>query len=313
MYPDVKFRQIRAFIAVAEWRSFTKASAALHISQPALTASIRQLEETLATRLLDRNTRSVTLTESGESFFATAKYLVRSFDSFIGDTRDKGNLQAGQVVVSALPSVSATLVRDSIPKFRRMFPGVSLHLYDGIDLDVAGHVVRMQADFGVGGRLTRYPELDFEPLAVEKAFVVFRRGHWLAQRKKVAVAELADEPMIVQSRRTRWQQLVEEAFVKSDVRTNTLCEVQQLSSLKSFIETGLGVAIVNSTCLPVVVGAGILAREVASPPITREIGIITRAGGSMSVAAESFRQIIHAALTHAGAGPAQSADAARPA
>ena len=105
--PDLSTRQLRAFLALAEQRSFTRAAEALHLSQPAFSALIRALEEALDTRLFDRSTRSVELTAEGRLFETSARQLLGDFGAALGTLRDHLQLRTGRVSLAALPSLAA--------------------------------------------------------------------------------------------------------------------------------------------------------------------------------------------------------------
>jgi DNA-binding transcriptional LysR family regulator len=110
MPTSLNLRHLEALIAIARAGNFTRAAQALHISQPSLTVQIRQLEEALGVRLLDRNTRSVRLTQIGRELTPVIERLVREVDSVVLNARDLATGNRGLVTVAALPSISATIL-----------------------------------------------------------------------------------------------------------------------------------------------------------------------------------------------------------
>src|SRR3954465_13111380 len=125
---DLSLRQIRAFVSVAHLKSFTRAAALLHLSQPALTVQIRRLEEALGVKLLDRNSRTVELTRVGRELAPVLQRLLRELDSVVIDTRDLAAKRHGVVRIAALPSVAAGLLPDVIAAFREGNPRVTFVL-----------------------------------------------------------------------------------------------------------------------------------------------------------------------------------------
>jgi DNA-binding transcriptional LysR family regulator len=111
---DVNLRQIRAFVTVAQLRSFTAAAAMLHIAQPTLTVQIKRLEEALALRLLDRNSRSVGLTRIGRDLLPVFQRMLADLDSVVVDARDLSSQRRGTVRIACLPSIAAGLLPDAI-------------------------------------------------------------------------------------------------------------------------------------------------------------------------------------------------------
>src|SRR3954454_10146949 len=107
---DLNMRQVRAFVSVAHFKSFTRAATLLYISQPALTVQIRKLEEALGIRLLDRNSRTVEITRIGRELLPVFQRILREIDSVILDVRELANQRHGVVRVAALPSFAAGLL-----------------------------------------------------------------------------------------------------------------------------------------------------------------------------------------------------------
>src|SRR5450755_1168429 len=105
---DLNLRQIRAFVSVAQLKSFTRAAGLLHLSQPALTVQIRKLEEALKSRLLDRNSRSVELTRIGRELLPLLQRTLHDLDAVVVDTHARSAGRLGTVRVASLPSFAAS-------------------------------------------------------------------------------------------------------------------------------------------------------------------------------------------------------------
>src|SRR3954462_3195566 len=148
---DPSLRQIRAFVSVAHLKSFTRAASVLHLSQPALTVQIRRLEDALAVRLLDRNSRTVELTRVGRELAPVFQRLLRELDTVVIDTRNLGAKRYGVVGMAALPSVAAGLLPDAIAAFREANPRVTFVLKDVITKRVLSLVRTEEVDLGVLG------------------------------------------------------------------------------------------------------------------------------------------------------------------
>src|SRR5258706_13451301 len=122
---NINLRQVRSFVVVAGAGSFTRAARLLHISQPALTVQIRQLEGALGLKLFDRNTRQLDLTPLGKELLPTFERLVRDFDSVTESARQLAAGVPGVVHVPALPSISSSLMPAAIPALRKGHPGIA--------------------------------------------------------------------------------------------------------------------------------------------------------------------------------------------
>ena len=128
IYPTVK--QIRAFVAVNEFRSFARAAEHLHLSQPALSETISQLEAIVGARLLQRTTRSMQLTPLGAYFLPRARSLAKDLDRVMSDLADIAHLQRGHVDIGCLASIAYKVLPRILASFQSQHPGVSLHLRD---------------------------------------------------------------------------------------------------------------------------------------------------------------------------------------
>ena len=115
--------QIRSFVAIAKSGSFTRAARAVHLSQPALTVQIRQLEQALNVKVLDRNTRSVRLTRVGEELVPVLERLLHELDTVVAEARGLAAMRHGIVHVACLPSFAATILPAAIVAFRAHHPG----------------------------------------------------------------------------------------------------------------------------------------------------------------------------------------------
>src|SRR3954454_7223251 len=136
---NISLRQLRAFVTVAALQSFMEAAEALHTTQPALSAQIRDLETELGLRLFDRNTRSVTATQAGSDLLRIVEKILADIGSVSAHAQDVARKNIGRVVIAALPSVASTLVPQAVVRFRAEHPGVTVTLKDAL----AGRIVEM--------------------------------------------------------------------------------------------------------------------------------------------------------------------------
>ena len=128
---DISFRQLQAFVLIAEHRSFSRAAEQVHLSQPALSYSLRKLEDALGLSLLARNTRSVELTAAGLRFLEQARRLLRDMDNAVHDAHEQLHLESGSLRIAVLPSVAIEPLPRVLQEYRRRYPGIDISLHDG--------------------------------------------------------------------------------------------------------------------------------------------------------------------------------------
>jgi DNA-binding transcriptional LysR family regulator len=126
--PEVNSRQLRAVLAVAEYRSFIAAAAFLKTSQPALTRTIKQIEGALGASLFSRSTRQVSVTEAGKEFAALAERLLNDLKIGIENVRELAEQQRGQIIVASIMSLAHVALPRLIAEYNRHFPGIEIHL-----------------------------------------------------------------------------------------------------------------------------------------------------------------------------------------
>ena len=161
---NVALRQLRAFLSVAKHGSFSRAAQDVGLSQSAISLSVRQLENELGLKLLDRTTRQVLLTAAGVTLVANGSRLIDELDSTLKELRDIGVQHRGRVVMACVPAVARSLMPKCVEYCAAKWPGVSINIDDSAAADVILKVGRGEVEFGIAsGRIAR-AELHIEPL-----------------------------------------------------------------------------------------------------------------------------------------------------
>jgi DNA-binding transcriptional LysR family regulator len=291
-YFDLNLRQLQSFVTVARLNSFTRAAWLLHLSQPALTKQIRQLEETLGVRLFDRNTRSVGLTRIGQELAPVVNQLLQEIEAVVVNTKELAEKSRGVVRIAALPSISSTLLPAVIARFKQSYPGVSVVLKDVIAQRLIAMVKAEEVDFGVGSLNVADPEVGFSPLIGDRMIVVFPPGSKLEQKKAVGLRELANLPLVLMESGSSVRKLVDQAFASIGQIARPAFEATYMSTAAGMVRAGLGIAILPASAFEMGELTGLRARPIKSPALTREIGVIEKTGRSLSPAAESFLNVM---------------------
>src|SRR5438105_2989545 len=152
-------RHIRSFLVLARARSFTRAAAELHMSQPTLTVQIQQLESAVGVRLFDRNKRHVALTQAGRELLMPLERILIDVEAIATSTEELREHRRGLVTVAALPSMAAAVLPRAIKRLSESYPGITVRVHDGVAAKVAELVKSGQADFGISSLTTGDREL----------------------------------------------------------------------------------------------------------------------------------------------------------
>ena len=177
-YPSLT--KLRSFAAVAAHRSFRKASAQMNLSQPALSAHIRDLEEGFGCSLFHRTTRSVRLTAEGERFLGRVRQALYEIDIGLTELSDHVALRRGRVVVACLPTFAGHILPKAIAVFARKHPLIRIQVYDEIQSALVRRVQNLEADFGIGALPDTFDDLSFAPIFSDPLVAVLPKGHRLA-------------------------------------------------------------------------------------------------------------------------------------
>lgn len=182
MGASIKLRHLRCFVAVAETGSFTVAANRLFQTQSSLTATIKQLEEAAGLTLFDRTTRRVELTRDAIWFKVVAERVLLDFDNAISDLRAVSKSQRGRIKISVAQSMMSHILGPTLKAFRRLYPEISISVYDQGADKVERAVLNGEMDFGLSSRLNNFPDLEYVPVLADPFGVIFPANHPIAKK-----------------------------------------------------------------------------------------------------------------------------------
>jgi DNA-binding transcriptional LysR family regulator len=239
--------QLRCFVAAAEELHFGRAAQRLEMLPSALGRFIRLLEEDLGTRLMTRTTRSVTLTDDGAVLVKEARALLAQADALATKFRMRGRKQTATVRVGAIDSAAAGLLPMLLHDFRKQRPDVTVQLAEDKTIRLLPRMLSGRLDLA----FVRPPEspdkrLEFMLLFYETAVVAVSDHHPLASKKRVTIADLADQPLIVPERRSRphSHDLTMKLFAEAGLEARVAQIADEKQTIVNLVSANLGVAIV---------------------------------------------------------------------
>jgi len=292
MQMNTSVRQLRAFLLLAELRSFTRAASRSHLSQPAFSALIRALEESVGARLFDRDTRNVDLTVEGRLFEESARRLVRDFDQALLDVRDHAARRRGRVAMALLPSLAAGWLPPVLAGFREAHPGIVLDVADVLSEACLDRVRGGSADFALAATRADTAELRTELFCTDRFHLVCRRDHPLARRRELRLKDLAAEPFVEMSRGSSVRQYLDAAI--HPLQMNGVLEVEQLATVMGMVRHGLGISVVPELTLFHFRSDDIVTRPLQGPGLKRQIFLVRRRDRALSTAAQALYEWVMA-------------------
>ncbi|SDR56637.1 DNA-binding transcriptional regulator, LysR family [Rhizobiales bacterium GAS113] len=285
---SITLKQMKAFLAVADLGSFTRAAERLRVAQPALSQNVRELEAELGIRLLHRTTRRVELTEGGREFQRAAAKIFEELDLAVHHARDLGESRRGRITVAAPPLLAAIILPQAILDFRNHHPGVQVALHDARTDQIVEQVRAGEADCGVGTFPPTEEGITRAVLARDSLMLFCGYGSEFHQREELAWSDLKGQPLVTLTRESGIRLLVELGFEAAELPVKPAFEVSQITTALALVEAGLGVAVLPTYAWAAARYRKVVAKPLIRPSISRDVAIITASERPMSPAMASF-------------------------
>ena len=291
---NVGLRQLRAFLSVARRGSFTRAAEDVGLSQSALSLSVRQLENELGLKLLDRTTRQVQLTSVGQTLVATGSRLVDELDATLRELRDIGEQHRGQVVMACVPAVARSMMPKCVAYCSAKWPNVSLSIDDTAASDVIRKVGRGEVEFGIASGDISSSELHVQALMEDPFCLVCRRDDPLAKKRNVHWAKLAGRRLVMLSNTSGSRQVIEATLASAGTQVEVFLELAQPSSVLGMVEAGVGIAVVPELAAPRKDDTVLATLRLVKPEVNRTVLLLRRRDRSLSPAATAvWNALLH--------------------
>jgi DNA-binding transcriptional LysR family regulator len=285
-------RQLAAFCAVVERKSFSQAAERLGISQPAVSLQIRSLEQRLGRQLLDRSGRRVEPTEAGLRLYRGAQRLLALEEQVLNQVTGatEGDLR-GRLELGASSGPGETVLPLLLCEFQRLHPAVTVALFVSDTQTVVDLVARRELELGVVGAARRHRSVVFEPFFRDEVVLACPPKHRFAGRT-IALAELRSEPLILMQDGAGVRQVIEDELRRAGVRLRELnvpLELGLQESVRSAVRAGYGVTFISRSAIASdLEAATIAAARVKGLKPAREISLVRGAGRATTRAAQAF-------------------------
>jgi DNA-binding transcriptional LysR family regulator len=287
----VSLRQLRAFVMVAQQRSFTRAASRLHVSPSALTITIRDMEREVGMRLFDRTTRAVTPTPQALAFKPVAERLLEEFGRALGDLRSFADRRKGFVAVAAASSFIAFIIAPAIASLAKEHPAITVRVVEDTTESLAKRVLDGEVDFGITTLLRPFNGIDARLLLRDRLGVICSDRHALAEdRGWIGLSDIAGAPLISLTAGAGIRDLVEQQPRLAALLPRPVYEVSSISALYSLVARNVGVALVPALTARAAARSGIAFRPLKQPVVFRELFFLCAHGRTLSPAAAALAE-----------------------
>ena len=288
----VSLRQLSVFASVAKHLSFARAAEELHLTQPAVSMQIKELEAAVELPLFERAGRSVRLTMPGEYFLVYARRVLATMKEAADAMAKLRKVQGGRITIGMVSTAKYFLPR-LLARFRAQHPAVEMRLASGNREQLSRMLHDSEVDLAVMGRPPRELDTRAEPFAAHPLAVVASPAHRLARRREIAPKALNDEEFIVRERGSGTRAAMEHYFRDHKIAPAQIMEMPSNETIKQAVIANMGVAFLSLHTVALEVAARELAiLDVAGLPLVRRWYIVNLAGKTLSPAAEAFRYFI---------------------
>jgi DNA-binding transcriptional LysR family regulator len=285
-------RQLAAFCAVVDRKSFSLAAEQLGVTQPAVSLQIRSLEKRLGQRLLDRSGRRVEPTEAGQRLYRSAQRLLAIEEQLLEEVAGEGDGDLkGRLEIGCSTGPGATVLPLLLCQFQEANPGVGISLSVNDTQHVIDLVANRELELGVVGAATRHRGVSFEPFFRDEVVLAVPADHRFAG-KTIGLDALRAETLILMQEGAGVRQLIEEELRRAGLRIRDLevrLELGLQESVKAAVAAGHGVTFISRSSIEPELAAGSLAAaRVKGLDPTREISLVRPTGRTPSRVADAF-------------------------
>lgn len=302
--PHISLRQLELFACVARNESYSRAAGELHLTQPAVSVQIRNLEDSVGTPLLEYVGRRLYLTDAGRELYSAASSVLETLDRFAMLVADLKGLKQGRLRLSAVTTAKYFMPR-LLGVFCARYPGVDAELKVGTRAEVIARLEHNADDLCVMGQPPQAMNVVAEAFLDNELVVIARDDHPLAGRRRIALGRLVEEPFLMREAGSGTRMALEALLAASDLQARTRMEFASNEAIKQAVLGGLGVAVVSRHALAADAhDSGITELDVAHFPLRRHWYVVHPAEKRLSVLAQEFLRFLREQAPSTGTPPA---------
>ena len=272
-------RRLQVFYTVAKLLSFTKAAETLHMTQPAVTFQIRQLEDHFNTRLFDRTHNKILLTDAGQKVYFYAEKIFELNSEMEHSLRALSEDTSGTLSIGGSTTIAQYTFPTLLKGFREKYPDLSIKICEANTDGIVAKVESSMIDLGIVEAPVLNQDLDVEVFRADELVLITHPEHDLAKKKFVKPADLKDLPFITREEGSGTKSVIFDYFAKHSIDKNNLnvcMELGNSESVKGAVETGIGVSILSKTSIEKELELKRLSYVPLDPKLTRNFYFVKK-------------------------------------
>ena len=287
------FKLLQSFVTVAETGSFRGAAERLNRSQSAVSTQVKQLEDRIGLALFERTTRRTVLTPEGAKLLDHMRRALAEIETGLRELRQTASGDAGEIALACVPSLAGSVLPAALKRFRAIRPNIGLRVVEQTSVALLAAVKAREVDFGIGPMVTDEPELVFQPIIDEPIVAVLPAMYRRKGARAISLKELASYPVVMASNSAALRGNLDGEIAAAGIEIQSGFEVTHVHTMLAFARSGLGVALVPATTLPIPADPDLQVLPISSPPLRRLLCLISARGFALSVPSQDLTQILH--------------------
>jgi LysR family hydrogen peroxide-inducible transcriptional activator len=293
---DLKLKDLRYLVALADERHFGRAAQRSFVSQPTLSAQLKKLEDYLGVQLIERQPKQVTLTEAGEQIVARARRILEASDEVVTLARSHRDPLAGKLRLALLPTIGPYLLPRVAREIRKALPRLELRLYEYQTAQMLEKLHSSQVDLGVLALPVELDGLESRPLYEEPFTVALPEHHRLAKKTHLKVEDLKDESLLLLEDGHCLRDQALEVCSGIGMQEKQDFRATSLETLRQMVATGAGVTLLPELASrgPYGSARGVVLRPFTKPAPVRHIGAVWRKTTARGPAIDAVCKVIQA-------------------
>lgn len=286
----MEIRQLKAFLAIAEVKTFTAGARLVNVTQAAISMQIRQLEDEVGLPLFTRTPRRVILTEAGEHLLERARKILREHDAALAEISELAGAEHGRLRIGSASAMFATSQLPSIlQNLKTTFPSAEITVSSGTSQALVDKILHGEIDIAFISLPVDNSHVTTELLFSDEIVAIAHPNHALADQKFISAAALAGEPLILGEKGGNTRRLIDDFFAAANVQPNVVMELSRQEAINQMVENNMGIGIAGAKTVAKEIKEKRLASwMIEGAEIKWDLGLARLRGGYFSPIAKEF-------------------------
>ncbi|MDQ3087993.1 MAG: LysR family transcriptional regulator [Acidobacteriota bacterium] len=286
----MEVRQLKAFLAIAEAKTFTAGAKIVNITQAAVSMQIRQLEDELGMSLFTRTPRRVILTEAGEHLLQRARKILREHDAAVAEIAELAGAEYGRLRIGSASAMFATAQLPTIlERLKEKFPNAEITVSSGTSQTLVDKMLHGDIDIAFVSLPVETPNIQTDLLFSDEIVAIAHPKHPLSNEKFISAATLAGEQLILGEKGGNTRRMIDDFFAAANVKPNVVMELSRQEAINKMVENQMGVGIAGAKNVSNEIReARLVSWLIEGAEIKWDLGLARLRGGYFSPIAKEF-------------------------